>query len=134
GMVAALQMTALVNVSIGAVAIGIGRNLVAVPPAEPAAAPATEPIPPQFVRRAGLIVALTGAVSMGLEVLASRSLALIFGSSLQAFAIVLMAFILGIGLGSSVVASPKIRHLNRNAVAMGLLLAAACWIGVLVLA
>jgi len=47
---------------------------------------------------------------MGLEVLASRSLALIFGSSLQSFAIVLMSFILGIGLGSGVVASPRLRR------------------------
>ena len=44
---------------------------------------------------------------MGLEVLASRSLALIFGSSLQSFAVVLIAFILGIGLGSAWMASPK---------------------------
>ena len=39
------------------------------------------------------MVAITGAVSMGLEVLASRALTLIFGASVQAFATVLMAFL-----------------------------------------
>ena len=46
-----------------------------------------------------LLVAATGAVSMSLEVLATRCLALVFGASLQVFALVLMAFILGIGFG-----------------------------------
>ncbi len=61
----------------------------------------------EIFRWGGLVVALTGAISMVLEVLASRCLGLIFGSSLQAFATVLMAFILGIGLGSAVIASPR---------------------------
>jgi spermidine synthase len=51
-----------------------------------------------------LFVGLTGALSMSLELLASRALSMIFGASLQAFSTVLMAFILGIGLGSAVVA------------------------------
>ena len=62
----------------------------------------------------GMMVALTGGVSMGLEVLASRSLALIFGSSLQSFAVVLIAFILGIGLGSAWIASPADRGRRAN--------------------
>src|SRR6185369_4406108 len=79
------------------------------------------------------LVALTGGVSMGLEVLAARSLVLIVGASLQAFAIVLMAFILGIGLGSAVVASPRWQRLRRETITCALLLIAAAWIGVLVL-
>lgn len=84
------------------------------------------------LRTACLTVALTGAVSMGLEVLASRCLTLIVGASLQAFAMVLMAFILGIGLGSSVVASPRFRHLRPQAATVVLLLCAAAWIGLFV--
>ena len=75
---------------------------------------AGQPDRPCFVAGPGvgpaLVVAMTGAVSMGLEVLASRSLAMIFGSSLQSFAVVLMAFILGIGLGSAWIASPRRRE------------------------
>src|SRR5574341_1253683 len=78
------------------------------------------------------MVAITGGVSMGLEVLASRSLSLIFGSSLQSFAIVLMAFILGIGLGSAAIASLKLRRSSHEQMVVTLLLAAAGWVGLLV--
>ena len=79
------------------------------------------------------MVALTGGVSMGLEVLASRCLCLIFGASLQVFAIVLMAFILGIGIGSAVVASPRFRRLHGEITAILLLFGAALLIGMVVL-
>ena len=68
---------------------------------------------------------------MGLEVLASRCLALIFGSSLQAFAIVLMAFILGIGLGSAFVASSRWSRWPRGPATVTLLLIAAALVGIL---
>src|SRR6185369_14229450 len=88
--------------------------------------------PAEMLRHAGVIVALTGAASMGLEVLASRSLALIFGSSLQSFAVVLIAFILGIGSGSAWIASPKFRIHSHERVIVVLLCVAALWIGLLV--
>jgi predicted membrane-bound spermidine synthase len=84
--------------------------------------------PGQLLRRASLLVALTGGISMGLEVLASRALSLIFGSSLQAFALVLIAFILGIGVGSSVVSSSWWRRCVSPKVTPLLLVAAAAWI------
>ena len=62
---------------------------------------------------------------MGLEVLSSRSLALIFGSSLQTFAVVLIAFILGIGLGSAWIASPARQTSGERLVALLLCIAAA---------
>jgi hypothetical protein len=74
---------------------------------------------------AGLTVFFTGGISMGLEVLSARSLALIFGSSLQSFAIVLMAFILGIGLGSAWIAAPR-----RKVTGPGLIVALLCFAGV----
>jgi spermidine synthase len=80
-----------------------------------------------------LLVACTGAISMGLEVLASRCLSLIFGASLQVFAIVLMAFILGIGVGSTLIASPRTRRWHPELTTILLILGTACLIGILVL-
>ncbi|HKS36587.1 MAG TPA: fused MFS/spermidine synthase [Verrucomicrobiae bacterium] len=134
GMVATLQLTALANILVGFAAVGLSRRHAAIPSVtadnpSPGETPDTKSA---ALRWGAMLVALTGAVSMGLEVLASRSLALIFGSSLQAFAIVLMAFILGIGLGSAVVASPRMRRWQEEKTLFALLLSAAAVIGVLV--
>jgi predicted membrane-bound spermidine synthase len=137
GLTSTLQMTALVNVLIGFAAIGISRRLqntettAETPAASTESTGATGPSP-AILRWGCVLVALTGAVSMGLEVLASRCLALIFGGSLQAFAIVLMAFILGIGLGSAVIASRKNTFLSRETTTIGLVLGAALWVGLVV--
>lgn len=139
GLVSTLQITALLNLLIGGAAIALGRknggeakapspDATEVPSPSSPAAPAASNV----IRWASLLVALTGAVSMGLEVLGSRSLTLIFGASLQAFAVVLMAFILGIGAGSAVVASPRWQRWRSEGVIIGLLLAAAAIVGVLV--
>ncbi|HVY69538.1 MAG TPA: fused MFS/spermidine synthase [Verrucomicrobiae bacterium] len=135
GMVSSLQMTALANVVIGLVAVVLSRKQdTPVPLAtKPAAAKPASASPPSIFASGCALVALTGAVSMGLEVLASRSLGLIFGASLQSFAIVLMAFILGIGLGSSVIASARWKNIPEGVASIGLLLAGATMIGLLVL-
>ena len=135
GMVATLQAAALLNLLIGAAAILLGRNEVIQANADPQTQAAEDAgdVSPVLVRWAGLLVAITGGVSMGLEVLASRSLALIFGSSLQSFAIVLMSFILGIGLGSAVVASPRFRRWRSDRLMVLLLVGAAAWISLLVI-
>jgi predicted membrane-bound spermidine synthase len=59
-------------------------------------------------------------------------LCLIFGASLQVFAIVLMAFILGISFGSGVIASPNRKHLRGETTAVLLMLGAALMIGLVV--
>lgn len=149
GLVSSLQVTALFNLLIGVTAVAIGRTHPLPAPVAPAdTQPSTDTsskaarspdaqLDPaakaKLLRVGSLVVATTGAVSMGLEVLASRSLVLIFGASLQAFAIVLMAFILGIGLGSSVVASPGWRRLKGVGTTVTLMLAAATVVGVLVM-
>jgi predicted membrane-bound spermidine synthase len=138
GLRATMDFSALVNVIIGLTAIAIGRTQSAHVPAtshsaEAPRAPSGQPQASATVfRRACIMVALTGAVSMGLEVLASRCLCLIFGASLQVFAIVLMAFILGIGIGSAVIASPRLRHLHGETTAIFLLFGAALLIGLVV--
>lgn len=132
GMVRALQLTALVNVIVGVSAILLSPAGVVEKESrsEPATTETTNALT-ELARGAGLLVALTGAVSMGLEVLASRSLALIFGSSLQSFAVVLIAFILGIGLGSAWIASPR-RSGSTERVVVVLLCIAAAWVALLV--
>jgi predicted membrane-bound spermidine synthase len=132
GLPMTLKMSAIVNVAVGLIAIGIGKMQEARVSASSgnSGAPEPAPEPPQdtaaILRWGCVLVALTGAVSMSLEVLASRCLCLIFGASLQVFAIVLMAFILGIGLGSAVIASPRWKHgLKASAVVVLLLIPAA---------
>ena len=136
GMIATLQITATTNLVIGVGAILLNQSGWLTRPIEAvtnttASAPAT-PHAPDTLRWAGLMVALTGGVSMGLELLASRSLALIFGSSLQSFAIVLMAFILGIGLGSAWMASPRQTGRAGEKTVILLLCVAATWVTLLV--
>lgn len=137
GLVSALQITAMVNVIVGITAVGLGRKFAERNGAQTIgtteSAAATDNPGSTSMRWATLLVALTGAVSMGLEVLASRSLTLIFGASLQAFAVVLMAFILGIGAGSAAVASPRLKRWRSEGAIIGLLVAAAGIVGVLVM-
>ena len=134
GMVSSLQITALVNLLIGATAIVISKQFQRAPLTKPVPAPETEfeVDRPDALRWAGWTVASAGAVSMGLEVLASRSLAMIFGSSLQSFAIVLMAFILGISLGSAWIASTRRHAKTSGKLIVGLLCVAAAWVTLLV--
>ncbi len=80
-----------------------------------------------------LLVALTGGVSMGLEVAFSRALAMIAGGSLQSFSLVLMSFILGIGLGSVVISASRLARKYGLNVIYALLISAACLVIVHVL-
>ncbi|MFM8471170.1 MAG: fused MFS/spermidine synthase [Limisphaerales bacterium] len=134
GMTASVQLTAIGNVAIGLTALGLARKSESAPhsPSSPTVVVPDLALMANHFPLATAIVALTGAVSMGLEVLAARSLVLVFGASLQAFAIVLMSFILGIGLGGAVVASPRTRSWARETMTTALLLGAAAWIGLLV--
>lgn len=132
GLLATLQVTALLNVAIGGVAIALARPANGEPsPRSDAGMAGGDTAGAGLVPWAGGLVAITGAISMGLEVVASRSLALIFGSSLQAFSVVLMAFILGIGLGSVWICQRRLRW-RADTLAIALLLLAAMWVGLLV--
>jgi spermidine synthase len=136
GLVSTLQMTALANVIVGFSAVGLGRRIktatesLSASPSAPLSA-SNEPSKTLFWVTA--LVALTGGVSMGLEVLASRSLTLIFGASVQAFAAVLMAFILGIGLGGAAAASPRLKGWRYESIIFTVLLIAAAFVGILVI-
>jgi predicted membrane-bound spermidine synthase len=138
GLPMTLQMTGLVNVLIGLTALILSRP--GTPTPSPVSSTASTPKAEQtdsasertVFRWACFLVTLTGSVSMGLEVLASRCLVMIFGASLQAFAIVLMAFILGIGIGSAFIASRGANLRRKDLITIGLVLAAAVWIGLIV--
>ena len=136
GMIVTLQINAMANIFIGTGAILLNQSGWLARPVEigMASSEATTKTPttPDNLRWAKVAVALTGGISMGLELLASRSLALIFGSSLQSFAIVLMAFILGIGLGSAWIASPKQSGRPAEKTVVFLLWAASAWVTLLV--
>ncbi|MEK7674543.1 MAG: fused MFS/spermidine synthase [Verrucomicrobiota bacterium] len=138
GMVSSLQMTALANVLIGITAVALARLQASTTPTPaPSAASSLASNENRAVSLSKLgwacvLVAVTGGVSMGLEVLSSRCLSLIFGGSLQAFAIVLMAFIFGIGIGSAVIASPRAARIQQESAIFFLILGAACWIGLFV--
>jgi predicted membrane-bound spermidine synthase len=133
GMVAALQIAALVNIVIAVAALLLSRSIEGHTPPAPIETTSRAPVlDGKPFAWASVLVALTGGISMGLEVLSARSMALLFGSSLQSFAIVLIAFILGIGLGSAAIASPRFRGWNSTKAITILLIAAALWIGLLV--
>ena len=134
GLRLTMEMAALVNVIIGLIAISLAKMKMPLKPNEPVAAArsAESPGARSVFHWSCILVALTGGVSMGLEVLASRCLALIFGASLQVFSIVLMAFILGIGVGSAVIASPRWKSGRREILTTVLLLFSAVAIGLLV--
>jgi predicted membrane-bound spermidine synthase len=132
------EATALVNLLVGFIAIRIGKNgssqISAVDQDSGTPRPEAHrpPTADAVFRWSCVLVALTGSVSMGLEILSSRCLCLIFGASLQSFAIVLMSFILGIGFGSAVIASPRCRHWPKEITTILLLLGASAMIGLLV--
>src|SRR6266511_1700671 len=73
GMVSSLQLTAMVNVLIGLTAVGLARKQGNVARTATAPAPVSESGSSVF-HWSSALVALTGGVSMGLEVLSSRSL------------------------------------------------------------
>lgn len=135
GLGMTLCVAALGNLLIGLVAIIMGRGAVDAPASDP------QPDPPPLREAASTpslapacaLVAISGGASMGLEILASRALTLVFGASLQAFGTVLMAFILGIGLGSSLVSSPRLQRWNGPTVTASLFLLTAAWLGGLVM-
>ncbi len=136
GLPVTMQMTALVNVVIGFVAVGLARQQGNLPAGAAQASVNVGAAQSQneaaIFRWSCVMVTFTGAVSMGLEVLATRCLSLIFGASLQSFAIVLMAFILGIGIGSAVMASPRWGPLQKENKCIVLLLLASGLTGLLV--
>ena len=106
GIRASLWATAAVNLGLGAVALALARPLDPVPVpvhADGPVAPGTAA--GRTLRRLGLgLLGVTAFAALLHEIAWMRVLVMIVGGSTYAFTLVLLVFLLGIGLGSAVVA------------------------------
>jgi len=115
-----------VNIVVALLAIAIAK---ATPYREPAALPAT-------ARRASgtgtvyVAIALSGMTALAAEVIWTRILSLLFGATTYTFSLIVAAFLVGLGIGSSI-GSAMTRNLARPRVAFAwcqlLLCAAIAW-------
>jgi spermidine synthase len=106
GLAATVWAGALINIGIFVVAIWLARGLA--PVATPSAAPAPNAAPLTLARGPGWILPLmlfSGAVSFLYEVLWTRMLSHILGSSIFAFATMLASALTGIALGGGLAAA-----------------------------
>src|SRR5438105_7068730 len=101
---ASLWGTALVNLSIGVVALRLPDPRGAAPPADPGRQLGEHDTAPLLRRIALVLLALTAFPSLLDEIAWTRVLVMIVGGSTYAFTLVLLVFLLGIGAGSAVVA------------------------------
>src|SRR5438874_5071860 len=123
GIKASLWGTALVNLSIGVVALRLPDPRGAAPPAEPGRQPGEHDTAPLLRRIALVLLALTAFASLLDEIAWTRVLVMIVGGSTYAFTLVLLVFLLGIGAGSAVVArrsTPRIDTAASAALAQGI--------------
>ena len=130
GLLWTLVITALVDLLVGG-AVWLGRSCWApVAPQRPAVAPAgatgargaATPVP----RTLYLILAVSGATAMVYEMAWSRTLSMVYGSSVYGVSIMLSTFLVGIALGSWLAA---VRVRRRPATMLGAvwLLAGSAW-------
>jgi spermidine synthase len=93
-----LWLAVAINLAVGLAALSLARR------AEPLAAAPGESAGPERAEKGLLLaVGLSGVVTLALEVLWTRVLVLVLGSSTHAFVTMLSAFLVGIALGSAVV-------------------------------
>ncbi len=118
GVRASLWGTAALNLAIGVAAIALGKQQAPAAPAQPG----PEPIPARdhLHTVALILLGLTAFASLLNEIAWTRVLVMIVGGSTYAFTLVLLVFLLGIGLGSVIVAR---RSMPRHDTAAGAALA-----------
>ncbi len=92
--------TAAANLVLGAAALLLARRGAA-PLARAGAAPATRMSSPRAVRVALLAFGASGFCAMVLEVAWTRGLSLVMGSSVYAFSLMLLAFLIGLAAGGA---------------------------------
>ncbi len=125
GIMRSLWGAAAVNLAVGAVALGIARPL----------DPTPEPPPAVATRRrdaltvsALVLLGVTAFAALLEEIAWTRVLVMMVGGSTYAFTLILAVFLLGIGIGSAVVArraGPRIETAARAALAQGVAAAGA---------
>src|SRR5881296_1428016 len=105
GIQASLWGTALLNLALGVAALAVARPLAPLPPSGDGPVDAARPPTPRLLRSVGLVLlGLTAFASLLDEIAWTRVLVMIVGGSTYAFTLVLLVFLLGIGVGSAVVA------------------------------
>src|SRR2546427_112460 len=120
GVRASLWATAAINLAIGAAAIRLGRQQDAL---EVGHTPAEEnlhqppPTSTAFHNLALALLALTAFASLLNEIAWTRVLIMIVGGSTYAFTLILLVFLLGIGLGSIIVARRSAPRAETAAIA-----------------
>jgi spermidine synthase len=83
---------------------------VPLPHTSPVPDPDPDPISPASHRRLAILAyALSGAIAMALEVFFSRVLAIVLGSSVSSFTLVLVVFLFGLSAGAALAAGPAAR-------------------------
>ncbi|MFN2571419.1 MAG: fused MFS/spermidine synthase [Gemmatimonadales bacterium] len=116
GVRASLWATAAVNLAIGGAAIWFGREPIAV--GDPVREPAIEPnrTAPDPLRTLALaLLGLTAFASLLNEIAWTRVLVMLVGGSTYAFTLILLVFLLGIGLGSVIVARRSMPRIDTAA-------------------
>lgn len=101
GLAHSVQVAVAVNLALGVVALALGRLATESAATAPVRAEAADALPDE--RRPRLAVAvsfLSGLTSFVLQVSWTRILALVFGSSVYAFSLILVIFLLGLGVGA----------------------------------
>jgi len=106
GVRASLWATAALNLVIGVIAIRFGRRQVVVEAPQASGEHLDQPRPPSTAlhRLALVLLGLTAFASLLNEIAWTRVLIMIVGGSTYAFTLILFVFLLGIGLGSIIVA------------------------------
>ena len=106
GIRASLWATAAVNIGLGAAALLLAKPLPTQPPAVPEGQPSTTA---GLIRSVALVLlAATAFASLLDEIAWTRVLVMIVGGSTYAFTLVLLVFLLGIGIGSRIVARGRL--------------------------
>src|SRR3989449_852654 len=105
GIRASLWGTALLNLALGVAALAVARPLAPLPPSGDGPVGGARPPTPRLLRSVGLaLLGLTAFASLLDEIAWTRVLVMIVGGSTYAFTLVLLVFLLGIGIGSRIVA------------------------------
>src|SRR6266436_5783931 len=105
GIRASLWGTALLNLALGVTALAVARPLAPLPPSGDGPVDAARLPTPRLLRSVGLVLlGLTAFASLVDEIAWTRVLVMIVGGSTYAFTLVLLVFLLGIGIGSRIVA------------------------------
>ena len=128
GMARTLWLTAAVNLLLGTAALALARRLppVSVAQRPPASAPGERAATPRRTRVVLWAFGLSGFGALVLEVAWTRALALVTGSSVYAFSLMLLAFLMGLASGGAAFSALLRRrpHLEPGVLLAALLFAA----------